>query len=90
VILRAVKTQIDSRWTASERMHGDGALFEDLYASLDAAKNPLRNATMHPQQTYTMNESYDVIRSAGRFMQKLAARCDETVAPKTKKRRAKA
>lgn len=89
IILKAIKTEIDARWTAAERMSGDGEFFEDLHATLDAVRNPMRNATMHPQRQYAENEAYDVVRSVGRFMRKLAERCNENGEPKARRRRKK-
>src|SRR5258708_35632268 len=45
-ILKEVWAGIEKKWpSTADRMHGDGALFEGLHASLDAVKNPWRNAT---------------------------------------------
>lgn len=81
-ILKKIKERIDEKWPAGRRVAGDGVLFEELHASLDAVRNPLRNATMHPQAKYTMNEAYDVLRTVGGFMRKLSERCDENGLPK--------
>jgi hypothetical protein len=85
-ILKSLKPEIESRWSAAERIGGDGALFEELYSTLDAVRNPVRNATMHPQQTYTMNEAYDITRAISRFMLKLASRCDESGRPRLRRK----
>lgn len=82
VILKAVKDGIDQKWpTAAVRMHGDGQLFEGLYASLDAVKNPWRNGTMHVDQKYTDAEAEDVFAAVRGFARKLAARMDEDGLP---------
>jgi len=42
-ILKPIRTGIDTKWpNATARHHGDGELFDSLYASLDAVKNPWR------------------------------------------------
>jgi hypothetical protein len=63
-------------------MGGDGALFEELHASLDAVKNPWRNATMHVERKYTDDEAEHVFAAVRGFMMKLASRCDENGDPK--------
>ncbi|HLY04182.1 MAG TPA: hypothetical protein VKR31_00385 [Rhizomicrobium sp.] len=82
-ILKAVKAGIDKKWpNGAGRMKGDGALFEDLFASLDAVKNPWRNPTMHVENKYT-DEEADYIFSAVRgFMSRVAHRLDENGEPK--------
>src|SRR6267154_3223207 len=46
-ILKNIWGGIERKWpTTADRAKGDGALFESLHASLDAVKNPWRNATM--------------------------------------------
>lgn len=48
-ILGEIKKGIDAKWPGQSSRHGgDGALFESLYASLDAVRNPWRN----PQCTW--------------------------------------
>jgi hypothetical protein len=46
-ILKKVRDGIEAKWpTAASRLAGDGEIFDSLYASLDAVKNPWRNSTM--------------------------------------------
>lgn len=81
-ILTDLKKGIDTRWpTTATRMHGDGALFESLYASLDAVKNPWRNATMHVENKYTGDEAISIMNAVESFMKRLAARMDEQGQP---------
>ena len=63
-------------------MSGDGALFEDLRASLEAVRNPWRNATMHIEKKYTDDEAEHIFVAVKGFMKKLASRCDEMGEPK--------
>ena len=45
------KDGIAARWpTVADRAKGDGALFEELYASLDAVKSVWRDPTMHVEK----------------------------------------
>ena len=81
-ILRFVREAINAKWpTAADRMTGDGALFEAIYASLDAVKNPWRNATMHVENKYTDEEAEDIFLAVKSFMKKLSSRCDENGDP---------
>jgi len=82
-VLRKVREGIDANWpTVATRSSGDGELFDALYASLDAVKNPWRNPTMHPANKYTDDEAEHVFMAVRGFMMKLAARCDENGEPK--------
>jgi hypothetical protein len=82
-ILDEIWNGIAAKWpTTADRMGGDGALFEELHASLDAVKNPWRNATMHVERKYTDDEAEHVFAAVRGFMMKLASRCDENGDPK--------
>lgn len=82
-VLEKVRAGIDAKWpTVASRATGDGEVFELLHASLDAVKNPWRNATMHPANKYTSEEADHVFAAVRGFMMKLAARCDENGEPK--------
>jgi hypothetical protein len=82
-ILKCIDEGIKRRWpTSSDKMGGDGALFEALYASLDAVKNPWRNATMHVENKYTTDEAEHIFVAVKGFMKKVASRCDENGYPK--------
>jgi hypothetical protein len=81
-ILESVWSGIEARWpTTVSRLSGDGALFESLHASLDAVKNPWRNATMHVENKYTDDEAEHIFVAVKGFMKKLASRCDEEGKP---------
>ncbi len=83
VILGAIWGGIENKWpTAKDRMGADGRLFEDLYASLDAVKNPWRNGTMHVENKYTDDEAEHIFVVVKGFMKKLSERCDENGEPK--------
>ena len=81
-ILKQVLEGIEKKWpTSAQRMHGDGQLFESLYTSLDAVKNPWRNATMHVENKYTDEESEHILVAVRGFMKRLASRMDEEGKP---------
>jgi hypothetical protein len=63
-------------------MSGDGHFFEGLLASLEAVKNPWRNATMHVENTYTLAEADRIRHAVEGLMIKMAARFDEKGEPK--------
>jgi hypothetical protein len=78
-MLEAIKKQgIEQKWpTVASRSTGDGALFEAIYASLDAVKNPWRNSTMHVENKYTSEEAEHIFVAVRGFMKKIAVRMDE-------------
>ena len=81
-ILEKVQGGIDVKWpAAADRMAGDGQLFKSLYVSLDAVKNPWRNATMHVENKYTDDEAQHIYAAVRGFFKKLASRCDENGLP---------
>jgi hypothetical protein len=83
IFLKRIWGAIELKWpTTSDRMTGDGAFFESLYASLDAAKNPWRNGTMHIENKFTDAEAANMFAAVKGFMMKLASRCDEDGEPK--------
>jgi hypothetical protein len=75
------KDGIAARWLA-DRAKGDGALFEELYASLDEVKSVWRDPTMRVEKKYTDSEAEDIFGAVKGFMRKLASRCDENGDPK--------
>lgn len=82
-LLGAIKDAVDKKWpTNNDRMSGDGEFFDNAYAALAAMQNPWRNATMHLDQKYTMDEATNVFVVVRGFMKTLAARMDENGEPK--------
>src|ERR1700730_16644282 len=82
-VLKKVRDGIDAKWpTVAARSAGDGEVFDVLYASLDAVKNPWRNSTMHPANKYTVEEAEHVVAAVRGFIMRLADRCDENGDPK--------
>jgi hypothetical protein len=84
-VLRTIKAELDRRnamkpagWSISS----DRQFFEEVYVSLDAIRNPWRNATMHVENKYTDDEAEHIFIAVKGFMKKLASRCDEAGNPK--------
>jgi hypothetical protein len=78
-LLRSIKDGIEAKWPSST---DDRVLFEEIYASIDAVRNPWRNATMHVENKYTDDEAEHIFIAVKGFMKKLAYRCDENGDPK--------
>lgn len=76
VIIRKIREAIVARqrW----RRKADKAFYEEAVASLDAVKNPWRNATMHVEKTYTEEEAENIFYIVRGFMMKIASRIDES------------
>ena len=82
-MLSKIWNGIEAKWpSAAARNCSDGAIFEDLHASLDAVKHPWRNATMHVEKKYTDDEAQHIFLAVKGFMNKLASRMDEAGSPK--------
>jgi len=80
-VLRKIKDGYETKWSTASRMTGDGRFFEELYAFLEAVRNPWRNATMHIEKKYTPEEAKHIMDAVGSFMKKLASRLDEAGQP---------
>jgi hypothetical protein len=77
-ILGEIKARIDELWPVSSRLPDtEGAEFDALYATLDAVRNPWRNATMHVETIYAPHEAMHILRCSAFFMRKLSTICDE-------------
>lgn len=78
VILRKITEALDSKWPRGGRISGTlGAEYEKIHVTLDAIKNPWRNATMHVESTYSPHESLHIIRCTTMFLVEIAKHCDE-------------
>jgi hypothetical protein len=81
-ILKAVKTAIEGKWpTAADQMKSDFKTFDRLYVSLDAIKNPWRNATMYIENKYTEDEAEHIFVALRGFIRHLVTRMDENGQP---------
>lgn len=82
-MFRQIKDAMNNKWpNAASRMTGDGQFFESLMASLEAVKNPWRNATMHVENTYSITEADRIRHAVEGLMIHMAARFDERGQPK--------
>lgn len=77
-MLDKVKTAIESRWpTPTDRLAGDGQIFEELYGSLAGMQNPYRNSTMHLDKVYTEEDARHIFEVVRGLMRRVASRCDQ-------------
>ena len=82
-MLNQIKSAMNAKWpTSADKMQTDAKLFENLYVSLDAVRNGLRNATMHVERTYTMDEAQRVRHAVEGLLIIMAGRFDENGDPK--------
>jgi len=84
-VLGKIKEAVDKQFPRNGRFPGShGAELEGLFATLDAVKNPWRNATMHVKTVYTDADAQHILHCCTVFMGKLMARCDEFGTPLAK------
>ena len=84
-MLKAVRDEMTRRSAAklpASWANHDKAFFEEVYASLDAVRNPWRNATMHVENKYNEDEAEHIFNAVRAFMRKLASKMDENGDPK--------
>lgn len=80
--LGKIKERMGVLWpNKKDRLKGDGLLFDELFASLDARKDAWRNNTNHPGRNYTQREARDMLAATRELMIKTAGRCDEDGQP---------
>lgn len=84
LMLKAIKEDgIDQKWpNQAAKMAAGAEILESLYVSLDAVRNPWRNATMHVENKYTQEEAEHIFIAVKGFMKKLSTRMDEKGEPK--------
>jgi hypothetical protein len=81
-LLRNLKGNLDEKYSSELRLPGsEGAKMESLYATLDAVKNPWRNATMHVDATYQPFEADHILQAVHIFLIRLAEICSEDGSP---------
>ena len=79
-MLRKMKEEAERRNKATPpawQNRSDKDFFEEIHASLDAVKNVWRNATMHVEKKYKLDEADHIFAAVRGFMKKLASRIDE-------------
>jgi hypothetical protein len=78
IMLTKISRAIDQKWPTNMRLDGtEGAEYEKIYATLDAIRNPWRNATMHVTNVYLPHEALHIVRCTAMFLIELATHCDE-------------
>jgi hypothetical protein len=78
VMLKSIKEKADEQWPPSKSAKVSQRItFDNIYANLDAVRNPWRNSTMHVETIYTPHEASHIFNCTHFFMQKLASLCDE-------------
>ena len=81
-ILKSINEKIEESWPKKTRIAGsEGSAFEELYAHLDAVRNPWRNATMHVETIYAPHEALHIIRCSAFFLKRLFELTDENGIP---------
>jgi hypothetical protein len=77
-VLGRVKDALDAKFPKKKRLpETEGAKLEAIYVTLDAIKNPWRNATMHVETIYTDADARFILQCAAAFMRKLMEVCNE-------------
>jgi hypothetical protein len=78
VVLGQVRDALDATFPKKKRLpNTEGAKLEAIYVTLDAIKNPWRNATMHVETVYTEADAGFILQCTATFMRKLMEVCDE-------------
>lgn len=80
-ILRSMANEMASKKSARSWGGQDEEFFQEVYVTLDAVRNVWRNATMHVDQKYTLEEAQHIFGAVRGFMTKLASRLDEQGLP---------
>lgn len=77
-MLNTINEAINKQFPKSKRLPGtEGAKLEAIYVTLDAIKNPWRNATMHVESVYTVEEAGHILTCTAHVMDKMSAIFDE-------------
>ena len=78
VMLGKIRDRIDQNFPKNGRLpETEGSRLEAIHASLDAIKNPWRNATMHVESVYTEDEARHILVCTSHLMDKMSAVFDE-------------
>ena len=68
-ILNKIKIKIDAEYPKNERLPNSlGSTYEKIYATLEAVKNPWRNATMHVESFYQDAEARLILNNTMEFL----------------------
>lgn len=77
VILDAIKAGMEAKYPGPTMPHSEKAKVENLYASLDAIRNPWRNATMHVENIYQPHEAEHILKCVNMLLLTMAQTFDE-------------
>lgn len=81
--LRNINVKIEQKWsTAVDKRDDDYKFFSAMEGALGAIRNPWRNATMHLDRNYSVEDSRDLFLIIRGIMRMVASRCDEHGHPK--------
>jgi hypothetical protein len=72
-VLREIRAKLDANRTIP-----DYDFYDSAYAFLAAAKNPMRNATMHVEVAYDEDSARRVFDAVGAFMRHISTKLKET------------
>jgi hypothetical protein len=76
-MLSAIKQGMKDRYPGATMPHSEGARVEGLYASLDAIRNPWRNATMHVENIYQPHEAEHILKCVNMLLLQMSEMFDE-------------
>lgn len=77
-MLKQIKEAMDIKHPKAKRLaETEGAFLESVYVSLDAVKNPWRNATMHVDQIYIESEAFHILSCSATLVQKMSTGFDQ-------------
>jgi hypothetical protein len=80
-VLKDIKAGIANRYPGPVMPHSEAARVEVLYASLDAIRNPWRNATMHVENIYQPHEAEHILKCVNMLLLQMAETFDEDGQP---------
>ncbi|SPU52054.1 Uncharacterised protein [Brevundimonas vesicularis] len=80
-MLHSIKGGMAKKYPGPSMPHSEGALIEGLYASLDAIRNPWRNATMHVENIYQPHEAEHILRCVNMLLLQMSNIFDEEGQP---------
>jgi len=77
-MLNAIKMKMDELYPKKSRTVGcEGGKLEELYVTLDAAKGPWRNGTMHVDSVYNEEQAHHILACTSHLLDKMAAIFDQ-------------
>jgi hypothetical protein len=81
-MLATVKAALDEQFPMASRKHGEiGAVMAEIYALLEAARGPWRNAVMHVEAIYSEEDARHILDCTVQLLRKMAPHFDEDGEP---------